>query len=332
HMHYLVTSAHGYLGAVCFSSPSLQLKDRDEWVGWSDGERSDNQRHVANLSRLLIRPEITCRNLASRVLGLAVKQVRKDWKEHYHIELYLLETFVHPNFSGTCFQAANWEKVGMTSGRVRNSNPRCQDAVGKAIYLLPLSHDFRKRLCSGRQKSVSPREISDDGGDWISLEFGGCPLGDQRLSSRVEKVASAKWGMPSAGFPQLFPNFHQLKGAYRLFGNDKEEVNVKNLLAPHFGSTVERMANEKTVLAVSDTTTYNYNGLKETTGGLCRIGKNGQGESFGLVGHGTLAFTESGLPLGVLDSSFVERKRKSKKEKVYPHLVPIEDVSSGSKM
>ena len=33
-IRYLVQSAHGWLGALGFAAPALQLADRDRWIGW----------------------------------------------------------------------------------------------------------------------------------------------------------------------------------------------------------------------------------------------------------------------------------------------------------
>jgi len=60
-----------------------------------------------------------------------------------------VETFVETErFSGTCYRAANWIKVGQTQGRTRNDRQHVRNAPRKDVYLLPLSSRFREHLCA----------------------------------------------------------------------------------------------------------------------------------------------------------------------------------------
>lgn len=107
-LKYLVVSKHGYLGAIGFSASALQIKGRDEWIGWTDEERKKTQKLVINMSRFLIRPSIKCRNLASRVLSMCCNQVTTDWFNRYKEKPVLIETFVDPaQYAGTSFLAGN---------------------------------------------------------------------------------------------------------------------------------------------------------------------------------------------------------------------------------
>ena len=69
----------GVLGAIGFGPPSFYLSCRDCWIGWDAQAREQNRHRVIGLSRLLIRPEVHCANLASRCYRLALRQVRQDW-------------------------------------------------------------------------------------------------------------------------------------------------------------------------------------------------------------------------------------------------------------
>jgi hypothetical protein len=63
-------------------------------------------------------PWIQCQGLASKILSLMQRQLPKDWLARYGYRPVLLETFVEtPRHRGTCYQAANWIKVGQTAGR-----------------------------------------------------------------------------------------------------------------------------------------------------------------------------------------------------------------------
>ncbi|MCP4897468.1 MAG: DUF4338 domain-containing protein, partial [bacterium] len=66
-LRYLIGSEYGWLGGLGFSASALQLKDRDQWIGWDAQTRQQQLHRVINLSRFLIRPCVRCHNLASRV-------------------------------------------------------------------------------------------------------------------------------------------------------------------------------------------------------------------------------------------------------------------------
>lgn len=51
-------------------------------------------------------------------------------------------------FSGTCYRAANWLRVGQTKGRTRQDSAegKRQQVARKEIYLYPLAARFAERL------------------------------------------------------------------------------------------------------------------------------------------------------------------------------------------
>ena len=93
-LRYLVGSAHGWLGGVGFAASARRLNVRDTWVGWDDARRRAHLHRVVGLCRMLIRPHVLCRNLASHVLGRAVRAVGEDFERLYGYRSWLLETFV----------------------------------------------------------------------------------------------------------------------------------------------------------------------------------------------------------------------------------------------
>ena len=66
--------------------------------------------------------------LASRVLGLSLRRLPRDWQQRYAPPpLLLVETFVDPQrFRGTCYHAANWIELGLTRGFGRVRDARAQ--------------------------------------------------------------------------------------------------------------------------------------------------------------------------------------------------------------
>ncbi len=60
----------------------------------------------------------------------------------------LLESFVETGrFAGTCYRAANWRYVGQTQGRGKLGDHRLGQVPVKAVWVYPLTKDFRERLC-----------------------------------------------------------------------------------------------------------------------------------------------------------------------------------------
>jgi len=61
--------------------------------------------------------------------------------------LVRLETFVdQTRFRGTGYRAANWQYVGTTQGTAKRGNRHFRHDQPKAVFLYPLSRDFRERL------------------------------------------------------------------------------------------------------------------------------------------------------------------------------------------
>jgi len=145
---YLIRDRNGRVVAcLTFAAAARALKPRDSWIGWNAATRARNLQMIANNQRFLIPPWVRVPNLASHILSLVSRRLSLDWEAKYGHPLRLLETFVDsPRFSGTCYRAANWQCLGQTTGRTRNGpNQSCQ-ALAKAIYVYPLSRDFRREL------------------------------------------------------------------------------------------------------------------------------------------------------------------------------------------
>ncbi len=136
------------LGCLQFSSPAWKMAPRDQWIAWTDEQRRRNLQKIINNSRFLLFPWVKVKNLASSVLGLAVRTVPDDWSRNYGYRPVLMETLVERNrFKGTCYKAANWVHVGSTTGRGRMD--RHHERRGKSvkeIYVYPLTGRFRQYL------------------------------------------------------------------------------------------------------------------------------------------------------------------------------------------
>ncbi len=150
-LRYLVTVSEPQrqvVGCVRYSSPAWRMSARDRWIGWDDRTRARNLQRVVNNSRFLLLPWVRIRNLASRVLAQAQRQVVVDWRARYGVEPVLLETLVDgERFTGTCYRAANWIEVGVTTGRGRMDRGHSQqDLCPKKVFLYTLVRDAARRL------------------------------------------------------------------------------------------------------------------------------------------------------------------------------------------
>jgi hypothetical protein len=329
-VRYLIESAHGWLGAMGFAAPALQLADRDDWIGWTVEQRRASLHTVVNMSRFLIRPSVHCANLASRLLAMAARQLPVDFQQRYHYRPFLMESFVdRAHFAGTCYQAANWIRVGRTQGRGRQDRFRQASETVKDIYVYPLEKDFRAQLGLAADAGRSALSPADglEAETWAEKEFGGAPLGDARLSKRLVNVAHAKASTPGRAFCGVAQgDAAAVKGYYRLIDMPEDSaVIMDNILQPHRDRTVRRMQGQQTVLCVQDGSDLNYTGLGACIG-LGEIGTNQTGaKSRGLHLHTTLAISPSGLPLGVLRAQCLAPEPKALEDRRPAFAIPIEE-------
>lgn len=329
-LHYLISSNHGWLGGLAFAAAALQLQARDRWIGWEVEERRASLDRVVGLGRFLIRPMVRCQNLASHVLGLALARLPVDFEARYGYAPWLVETFVDTTqVAGTCFQAANWTRVGTTQGRGRQDRDREHAESVKDIYVYPLAPDFRQRMGIPlwRGQGPLPMDAGLDGETWVEQEFGGAPLGDARWSRRLVENARIQAQNPLSSFTSAAQGDRALvKGYYRFIDKpDDSALTVENILAPHREQSLRRMQAESTVLCIQDGTDVNYEGLAESEG-LGVIGKNQTtATTRGLHMHSTFAVSETGLPLGVLRLQFDAPVPRPKKDDRQIYDIPIEE-------
>lgn len=150
HLKYLIYAGDRLLACFAFSSAAYAIDCRDNFLGWSRESRERNRHLLAYNSRFLILPWIRVPHLASHLLGRIAKNISQDWQKLYHHPVYWLETFVDTErFAGTCYKAANWIQLGLTSGRGKYNNTHKQLTSIKAMYGYPLSRDYRKVICHG---------------------------------------------------------------------------------------------------------------------------------------------------------------------------------------
>lgn len=330
-LRYLIGCEHGYVGALGFSAAALYLKARERWIGWSHAARQAHLRYVVGNSRFVIARQVKVANLASKVLAMAQKRLAKDWQQAYGYRPLLLETYVESKrFAATCYRAANWIHVGRTRGRGRQDRDhRARQAI-KDIYLYPLDPHCRQSLCEepgpARRSPTGCTKPPKPPQDWAEEEFGAVKLRDGRHRKRLFTVARDFYAQPAANIPQACGSRAKTKGAYRFF--EHKAVSMNALLSSHYHSTMERIARDKiqVVLAVQDTTSFNY-ATHADMEGLGPINTRVDGAQ-GILLHDTMAYTTEGTALGLVDIQVWARDPREFGKRATRYQRPIEQKES----
>ena len=168
-------------------------------------------------------------------------------------------------------------------------------------------------------------QAASENEEWATEEFAEMNLADERLNRRCWELAGALGKHPSGPINQACENWADTKAGYRFFDNQK--VEPAKIIKPHCQRTLERMKEYALVLAVQDTTYFNYTHHPKTEG-LGEIGsKRHNQRGFGM--HSTLAVTPSGTPLGLLTQAFFTRPIGEPAHKPNEvHKLPIEEKES----
>jgi hypothetical protein len=146
-LRYFVTSQDRILALLGFGAAAWTVADRDRFIGWTSKQREANLHLVVNNSRFLILPWVHSKNLASKVLSMAVNRLPGDWMDTYRYQPVLLETFVQQDrYQGISYRAANWIRVGQTKGRGKLDQNNTARLPIKDIWLYPLDKHFKQRL------------------------------------------------------------------------------------------------------------------------------------------------------------------------------------------
>ena len=137
---YQVAECQGrWLALIGWTAAAYRCQARDAWIGWTDEQRRRRLRFVANNARFLILPDAHVLHLGSRVLGLALRRLSRDWHAIHGHPVVLAETFIDPSrFRGTVYWAANWQDVGTTLGFGRHHGTYQWHGQVKRVALRPL--------------------------------------------------------------------------------------------------------------------------------------------------------------------------------------------------
>ncbi|GAC1353147.1 MAG: IS4 family transposase [Polyangiales bacterium] len=126
-------------------------------------------------------------------------------------------------------------------------------------------------------------------------EIAGVSLGDERLEKRLSTFMKGFASAPWLSIPEVSGSRAASEAMYRFMGN--EQVKPELLREGHVRNTVARAANEGVVLAISDTTHFEFGGDSERVG----LGKIAVEKSQGFFAHATIIVSADGArrPLGL---------------------------------
>src|SRR5438270_131647 len=147
HLKYLAWAQGRPIACLAWSSAPRHLGSRDRYIGWNAEARRRNIRFIAYNTRFLILPWVRVPHLASHLLGRMAAVLSDDWHRMYCHPIYFAETFIDPGrFRGTCYRAANWQLLGLTTGRGKNDQTNKPNRPIKEVLGLPLTPRFREYL------------------------------------------------------------------------------------------------------------------------------------------------------------------------------------------
>ena len=193
---YVAEYAGRWLALLAWSAPAYHLKERDEWIGWTEEQRRRRLGWIANNSRFLILDDAHYPNLASRVMRLCLVRLSADWQQRWGHGLLAAESFVDGQlFRGTSYAVSGWTQLGQTEGwgrhrqdfYVRHDRP-------KQLWVRELRAGARELLCA---EQLPP--------EWAALEavvVPRCPYGVQPLARMMEYFRRVKdWREVAKRYP-----------------------------------------------------------------------------------------------------------------------------------
>ena len=136
---------------------------------------------------------------------------------------------------------------------------------------------------------------------WVKEEMAIADFGDERLDARAVTLLSALGSRPNLSIPAACGGRAEMKAAYRFFANDK--VTFETVLEPHMVRSRERVAEQRVVLLVQDTSEVDLTRPEQEVKGVGDL----DGSRQGLLLQEMQAFTPEGTPLGTVWAEILNR-------------------------
>jgi Transposase DNA-binding/Transposase Tn5 dimerisation domain len=161
---------------------------------------------------------------------------------------------------------------------------------------------------------------------WACEEMEKADLKDKRLNARLAQVLSDLGERPTASIPAACGGYNETVAAYRFF--DNERVTYEGILQPHYECTQRRLAGQKVVLLVQDTSELDLTRPQQQVVGAGPLDRSVRRGAFS---HVLQAFTSDGTPLGAVWAELWAREddeATAAEKKQRRRVAPIEEKES----
>jgi hypothetical protein len=149
-------------------------------------------------------------------------------------------------------------------------------------------------------------------------------FGDSRLDRRLDHLTEQLSAIPMANLPQTLTKWAELKAGYRFVNNPN--VSHAGIIEVERRATVQRAAaiSGEVILAVQDTTAFNFADRAALEG----LGVLDDNHTPGFFAHTTLAVSEQGVPLGLLEQQVWSRSPNPHRVRNAHQAKPITEKES----
>ncbi len=138
---------------------------------------------------------------------------------------------------------------------------------------------------------------------WAAEELKEVDLGDKRRNQRLITIVEDLSAQPNESVTQACRDAAAVQGVYEFWANPR--IKAEAIISSHASSTVERIKDHETILAIQDTTELDFSDHKSKRG----MGPLSNPEAKGLKVHTVLAASIEGVPLGVLHQKVWSREK-----------------------
>jgi hypothetical protein len=163
-LRYVAELDGQWVALLAFGVAAFHLKARDRWIGWSPRQRARRLGFVVNNARFLVLPDRgKLPNLASCVLGHALRRLSDDWLEAHGQPVLAVESFVdETRYRGTCYKACGFTAIGATAGFARSTRDfYTEHGHPKQLFVRELHPRGRALLRQARlPEALAPHEAS----------------------------------------------------------------------------------------------------------------------------------------------------------------------------
>jgi len=156
--------------------------------------------------------------------------------------------------------------------------------IGKFL----IDWDLINSSCFGSSSRLVMNSALMTPAQWAQSQFASAKLGDRRRTQRLVKMGTCLAQTPTGTLPQAFPQWKDLKAAYRLL--DHPEFGPEEIQQSHRQQALAACQQPGEYLLPEDTTELDYSSHRRAK----RLGFIGNGRGRGILLHSTLALRVEG--------------------------------------